>query len=174
MISRLRRPAILVPLAALAGLLAAAGWFFQPWTAFVDHAVHERSPAATPGIRVLATGEFTGREYPTRGTAVLYGLPDGSQLLRLEGLDTHNGPWLKVALVDHLNAGGTPARYVDLGDVKGNVGEANYPLPVGAEYPIPEAPGTGSDAAVVPTVVIWSRFGPAHGTAALVPVLPAS
>jgi hypothetical protein len=164
------RRAVLVPLVGLVGLLVVAGWFFQPWTAFFDDVVHEASPASIPGIRVLATGEFTGSEYQTRGTATLYELSDGSQLLRLEGLQTRNGPRLKVALADALNADGTPARYVDLGAVKGNIGEANYPLPVGAGYPIPEALGTSSDAAIVPAVVIWSMYGPAHGTAALTPV----
>ena len=158
MISSLRRPAALVPLAVLAGLLVVAGWVFQPWTAFFDDVVHEGSPAATAGIRVLATGEFVGHEHPTRGTVTLYELPDGSQLLRLDGLVTPNGPRLKVALAEALNADATPARYVDLGWAKGNVGEANYPLPVGV------------DGRTLPTVVIWSVWGPAYGSATLTPV----
>ena len=48
----------------------------------------------------LASGEFISHEHGTAGTVRILELPDGSRVLRIEDLDTDNGPDLKVWLTD--------------------------------------------------------------------------
>ena len=74
------------------------------------------------------------------GTATIYRTPDGSEVLRLENLDVTNGPALHVVLSTHPD----PERseqvkqegFVDLGDLKGNRGNQNYPIPAGVDTSI--------------------------------------
>jgi hypothetical protein len=66
------------------------------------------------------------------GTATIYRGPDGSLLLRLENFSVTNGPDLHVYLSPHPNPNrGGQVRttgYVDLGELKGNRGNQNYPI----------------------------------------------
>jgi pyruvate/2-oxoglutarate dehydrogenase complex dihydrolipoamide acyltransferase (E2) component len=94
------------------------------------------SPPAAPATRTLATGTFISHEHGTTGTVRLLALADGRRVLRLEGLDTSNGPDLKVWLTDQRVTDGPSGwqvfddgRYVDLGQLKGNKGNQNYALP---------------------------------------------
>lgn len=48
----------------------------------------------------LASGELISHEHATTGTVSLVRLADGSRVVRLEGLDTSNGPDLRVWLTD--------------------------------------------------------------------------
>ena len=67
------------------------------------------------------------------GEATIYSAPGAGLLLRLENLDVTNGPALHVILSPHPD----PVRssdvkqtsYVDLGPLKGNRGDQNYPIP---------------------------------------------
>jgi hypothetical protein len=88
--------------------------------------------------RVVARGSLISHEHATTGEVLLIERPDGSRVLRIEGLDTSNGPDLKVWLTDAPVIEGTDGwyvfddgRYVDLGALKGNVGNQNYPIPDG-------------------------------------------
>ncbi len=173
-----RRPAVLVALAVVAVLVVVALWLFQPWKLFVDQSVEEAppgapaaaapaepaaAPAAPAGPTVLATGELISHEHATTGSAQLLELPDGSRVLRLEDLDTSNGPVLKVWLTDQPVIEGRDGwhvfddgRYLDLGDLKGNLGSANYPIPADADL-------TG-----LTSVSIWcERFSVSFGAAPL-------
>src|ERR687896_785037 len=80
----------------------------------------------------LAVGDFQSLEHTTTGRAVILELPDGRRLLRFEDLETSNGPDLKVYLSE-IPAGDDELaygqRFVDLGALKGNVGNQNYELP---------------------------------------------
>ena len=67
----------------------------------------EESPSAEPTPTpapaepiVLAEGSFISHEHATTGTVRILELPDGSRVLRIEGLDTSDGPDLKVWLSD--------------------------------------------------------------------------
>jgi hypothetical protein len=172
----LRRPAVIV---ALAVLVVAAGvglYLFQPWKLFVDQTVAEAAPvaaapaaadapAAPAGPTVLATGELITHEHATTGTVQLLQLPDGSKVLRVQDLDTSNGPLLKVWLTDQPVIEGRDGwhvfddgRHLDLGDLKGNIGSANYPVPADA------------DLTDLTSATIWcDRFDVSFGAATLVP-----
>lgn len=81
----------------------------------------------------LASGVFTDADSFHRGsgTATIYRLSDGSRLLRLENFEVTNGPDLHVLLVPHPAPANRDdvAGYVDLGPLKGNLGDQNYPIP---------------------------------------------
>jgi hypothetical protein len=96
------------------------------------------SPA--PGPQTLASGELISHEHATSGTVKLVRLADGSRIVRLENLDTSNGPDLRVWLTDAPVKEGKAGwhvfddgRYVSLGRLKGNKGSQNYALPEGVD-----------------------------------------
>ena len=95
--------------------------------------VSEDMPADIPVA--LATGMMRDADEFHRGsgTATIYELGEGSRVLRLEGLEVTNGPELHVILSpsadpqtpEEVSASG----YVDLGGLKGNIGDQNYEIP---------------------------------------------
>ena len=108
----IRHPATWLVLAAGAAVAAVALALFQPWKLWVDQSVHEAlpsaaQPAAAGGSTVLAHGTFISHEHPTTGTVRIVRTPDGVRYLRLEDLDTSNGPLLKVWLSDAPVMSGT-------------------------------------------------------------------
>jgi len=142
----------------LAFVLVALGGFaiywFGPQYLFIDRRVDEALPGvgATPamapageedmamgggdapaGPTTLAHGEFRGLEHDSTGTALVLELPDGSRFLRLEDLDTSNGPDLRVYLSDAPASDDwyvyDDGEFVDLGGLKGNMGSSNYEIP---------------------------------------------
>ncbi|MFE5867152.1 DM13 domain-containing protein [Streptomyces roseifaciens] len=144
----LRKPAVIGVLIAGALALAAGLVWFQPWKLWVDETVREAVPAATGtgrpegagGVRTLATGELISHEHRTSGTVRILQLPDGTRTLRLENLDTSNGPDLKVLISDAPVKPGRDGWYVfddgahvSLGSLKGNKGDQNYVLPAGVD-----------------------------------------
>lgn len=78
---------------------------------------------------VVTQGQFTDGDsfHKGEGTAKLYKLNDGTHLLRFEGFRVTNGPQLHVFVAEQPEpkAGG----YVDLGKLKGNIGDQNYEVP---------------------------------------------
>ncbi|MBZ9644788.1 DM13 domain-containing protein [Streptomyces sp. PSKA30] len=167
----------LVPAVALAG---AGLYWFQPWKLWQDETVQEALPAATgtpapapstsaspepAGPVTVARGELISHEHTTSGTVTLLRLADGSHVLRLEDLDTSNGPDLRVWLTDapvkegqagwHVFDDGA---YESLGRLKGNRGDQNYAVPAGV------------DPAAFTSVSIWcDRFDVSFGAAELAP-----
>lgn len=93
-------------------------------------------PVQQAGPVVLFQGELISHEYETTGTVQILSLPDGTRILRLEGLETSDGPDLEVWLSD---ADVVPGRagwflfddgdYASLGKLKGNLGDQNYEIP---------------------------------------------
>ncbi len=117
--------------------------------------------APEPQIVTLAEGDFIPRgRYSGQGDAIV--LNDGSEqrFLRFENFSTDNGPDLRVYLsASDANAdGGTfDDDFIDLGVLKGNIGDQNYEIPVGV------------DLAVYDTVVVWCvRFSTPFTAADLV------
>ena len=67
------------------------------------------------------------------GLATIYRGPDGSLLLRLDDFKVTNGPDLHVVMTSHPDPKNRTElmseTYVDLGKLKGNIGNQNYPIP---------------------------------------------
>lgn len=127
-----------------------------------DGATASPEPVADKPV-ALAVGSFASRNrYTVTGTATTYELPDGSRILRLEDFESTNGPDLFVYLTvgDQADDDATlDADFVDLGVLRGNVGNQNYDIP--AEV----------DLSRYDTVVIWCRrFTTSFGAADLGPM----
>jgi Electron transfer DM13 len=135
--STLRRRLVWALAAVVVVAVAAAALVFEPWKLVVDERVQEAAPASSAaGPTELVRGTLISHEHESSGTVVLLRLPDGSRVLRVEDLTTSNGPrlqvWLSDAPVQAGPAGWTvfdDGRHVDLGDLKGNIGSSNYPIP---------------------------------------------
>ncbi|AVH57548.1 MULTISPECIES: DM13 domain-containing protein [Streptomyces] len=122
------------------------------------------SASAEPASpQTLARGGLISHEHATSGGVRLLRLADGSHVLRLENLDTSNGPDLRVWLTDAPVRQGQAGwhvfddgEYVSLGRLKGNKGDQNYRLPAGV------------DPAAFTSVSIWcDRFNVSFGAAEL-------
>jgi hypothetical protein len=118
----------------------------EPAAPTITEAPVVTEPAA-PQILSLAEGSFVPRgRYSGEGRAVV--LNDGSEqrFLRFENFATDNGPDLRVYLSASSAEGDSAAfddDFVDLGVLKGNIGDQNYEIPVGV------------DLSVYDTVVVW-------------------
>lgn len=171
---------------AIGGVVAViAGIFwFAPQRLFLDRTVSEALPTVSippepagappedgaaegdPGgddgsaVVELGAGSFRSLEHETRGVAKVVELADGSRYVRLEDLNTSDGPDLRVYLTDQPLSDDwrvwDDGAFVDLGTLKGNIGDANYRIPQAV------------DLADVRTVVIWCRrFAVGFGVAPL-------
>jgi len=154
------------PLLLLLGVVVLGGlWFaFRPERLFVDRTVSETFPATEAATAaepvMLASGMFHTNAHETKGSASIYRLGDGSLTLRLTGFETSNGPDVRVYLVaaDDVNDDETVTKngFVEVGALKGNVGDQNYVIPA------------GTDLDRYRSVTIWCRrFGVNFGTAPL-------
>ncbi|MGW2274136.1 DM13 domain-containing protein [Streptomyces yangpuensis] len=164
-------------LVAAVVVLGIGSYWFQPWKLWRDETVSEALPgAAAPqrpsgaasgapaaGPQTLSQGTLISHEHTTTGTVKLIRLADGSHTLRLEGLDTSNGPDLRVWLTDAPVKEGVAGwrvfddgKYVSLGKLKGNKGDQNYEIPPDVNL------------ADYSSVTIWcDRFDVSFGAASL-------
>ncbi|HEY3242038.1 MAG TPA: DM13 domain-containing protein [Phycisphaerae bacterium] len=115
-------------------------------------------PAAA---RSLARGQFHGVAHESSGVATVLQLPDGKRVLRFTDFKTSNGPDVQVYVVAAPDAKDNDtvkqAGFVELGALKGNVGDQNYELPADL------------DLTKYRCVTIWCRrFGVNFATAPLV------
>jgi hypothetical protein len=81
----------------------------------------------------VTSGRFHKNAHETTGAATIYRFADGRRVLRLTEFATSNGPDVRVYLVaadDVQNeAAAKQAGFVDLGALKGNIGNQNYDVP---------------------------------------------
>ena len=82
----------------------------------------------------LESGTFVSGAHETAGTVTIYKLDDGTRILRLSDFHTSNGPDVHVYLSEatEVKSNGdvvADGKFVDLGSIKGNVGNQNYELP---------------------------------------------
>lgn len=98
---------------------------------------------------ILAQGQFYDLAHEGMGTATVYRLADGTVVLRFENFAVLNGPDLHVYLATQdpvPNTIGVELEgAIDLGQLKGNIGDQNYVLP------------GGFDPEVFMSVVIWCQ-----------------
>jgi hypothetical protein len=96
-----------------------------------DKVMAEAIPAAD--MSILLQGTFYDIIHVGKGQALVYQLADGSHILRLQDFEVDNGPELHVYLVpiDPIpgSIGVEIPGSVDLGALKGNLGDQNYELP---------------------------------------------
>lgn len=153
---------IAIPVVAVVVLVA---WYaFRPERLVVNSRVDEAMPAPQDSVsaQALESGRFYSILHPTEGTATIYKMADGSRILRLTSFRTSNGPDVHVYMVAADDAKDVAtvqkAGFVDLGVIKGNVGDQNYIL------------GSDLDLATYRAVSIWcKRFSVNFGAAALKP-----
>ena len=86
---------------------------------------------------LVLKGNFYGADdfHQGSGKALIYQTPDGGQFLRLEDFEVTNGPALHVILGvdDNPYNHDTLGDYLDLGELKGNIGDQNYAIPNGTD-----------------------------------------
>jgi len=142
-------------------IAGAAAWYaFRPERLFINQKVNEQFPTASAATNQLASGQFHSGAHETKGVATVFQLAGGKKTLRLTNFETSNGPDVHVYLVAATDAKDndsvTKAEFVDLGSLKGNIGDQNYELPANA------------DLAKYRAVTIWcKRFSVNFGTAPL-------
>jgi hypothetical protein len=153
-------------LIGLAIVVVAGGWYaFRPERLFVDNTVNESLGAVpvagtTAAPTTLATGTFHSNAHDTRGTATVIDLGDGHRVLRLTNFATSNGPDVRIYLVAAADvqddATVKTAGFVELGPMKGNIGDQNYDIPATV------------DLSNYRTVTVWcKRFSVNFGSAPL-------
>jgi hypothetical protein len=150
-------------------VVAAIAWYaFRPELLFVNKSVSESFPASSVAANTsdsvtspkeLATGQFKGYAHETQGNAGIYQV-NGKRVLRLTNFKTSNGPDVHVYLVAAADAKDDAtvkkAGFIDLGSMKGNMGDQNYDVPESV------------DLAKYQAVTIWcARFNVNFATAPL-------
>lgn len=135
---------------------SALGWaVFRPELLFINKKVNEAIPlAANETASILAKGEFVSGAHETKGMAQLVS-SGGKTYVRLTDFNTSNGPDVRViALTKSGNE--TAKDSIDLGSIKGNIGDQNYELP------------NGVDPTQITSISIWcKRFSVGFGSAML-------
>ena len=111
--------------------------------------------AAAPEVVTEFSGAFSGESrYSIEGTANVLGNGTEQRFLRFEDFESDNGPDLNVYLRNP-----DTGEFIDLGDLKGNIGSQNYEIP--ADVDLDE----------FSVVEIWCvRFGVGFGQAELMSV----
>ncbi len=97
-----------------------------------------------PGQASTFSGAFAGVNdgiHNAEGQAIVIQLADGASILRLEDFKSTNGPDLYV----YLSTDKTASDFVNLGKLKGNIGNQNYDIP------------QRTDLEKYDTVLIWCR-----------------
>jgi Electron transfer DM13 len=158
----MRKWGVVIPVIVIA--LGIAAWYaFRPERVVVNRTVNELFPEGqASSAQALASGTFHSVLHPTEGTATVYRLKDGSRLLRFTNFKTSNGPDVHVYMVaaddarDHATV--LHSDFIDLGVIKGNVGDQNYSI------------GSDVDLSKYRTVSVWcKRFSVNFGAAPLTP-----
>jgi len=117
--------------------------------------VNENMSATMTNNTKPLTGNFVDSGdgfHKAEGVAKVINLEDGKTVLRLENLKATNGPDLYV----YLSTGKDASDIVNLGRLKGNIGNQNYEIP------------QGTDLTKYDTVLIWCKaFSVLFGSAKL-------
>jgi Electron transfer DM13 len=159
----MKRWKIVVPVVVI--VLFVAWYAFRPERLLVNRKVEEKLPAAASSssdLQALESGSFHSILHPTQGIATVYRAGDGGRVLRFTNFSTSNGPDVHVYMVAANDANDAAtvlhAGFIDLGPIKGNVGDQNYTL------------DSDVDLSKYRSVSVWcKRFSVNFGTAPLAP-----
>lgn len=106
----------------------------------INYAPKLLAAAGTAAVQVvLASGQFGGVDgfHKGEGKALVVQLPDGERFVRFENFKVTNGPDLYVYLSGHpAPRNGAQLHEIsalEVGRLKGNIGNQNYPLPAGTD-----------------------------------------
>jgi hypothetical protein len=121
---------------ALAALpVLGLGWYlFRPELLFVNQTVNEALPGASQSAKMVETfgkGTFASQAHETKGTAEVVEV-DGKRYVQLKDFHTSNGPDVRIYLVKSSNTDAgevLKSGFVDLGSIKGNIGDQSYEIP---------------------------------------------
>jgi len=143
-------------------VLFAVWYWFRPERLVVNRTVNEQFSTANGDFQVIESGTFHSVLHPTTGTATVYRAANGGHILRFTNFSTSNGPDVHVYMVAeddaNDNASVPRAGFIDLGTIKGNIGDQNYVL------------GSDVDLSKYRTVSVWcKRFSVNFGAAPLSP-----
>jgi hypothetical protein len=153
-----RRRLVLLAGAVIAVAAAFTLIWFQPQKLVIDQTVNEElpgqsaaaatdtdqkrasdslrnAPEAKPSIETLGAGTFRALAHQVSGRAKLLELRNGDRYLRFESFEVENGPDLRVYAAQAKVTSDADAfgrDFIDLGALKGNVGDQNYRIPAGA------------------------------------------
>ena len=120
--------------------------------------VNEEMITTGEGTSTVYTGSFVGANdgiHNAEGQVKVIKLSDNSNFIRLEDFRSTNGPHLYV----YLSTDKSNSDIVNLGRLKGNVGDQNYKIP------------RGTDLSKYDTVVIWCQaFSVPFGNGELKPI----
>jgi hypothetical protein len=142
-------------------------WYlFRPELLFINQRVNESLSSSSsqtnrePMTESVATGQFHSVAHDTKGVATIHQIGEGKRVLRLTNFETSNGPDVHLFLVAAGDAADSEtvksAGHIDLGKLKGNIGDQNYDLPGDV------------DLGKYRAVTVWcNRFGVNFGTAPL-------
>ncbi len=161
-----RRALILIPAVVV---VAGAWWAFRPERLFINRTVSEDLPEAAASMAAsvdapmpVLAGQFHSNAHETKGKATIYRYADGRLVLRLTEFETSNGPDVQIYFVAANdvteNETVSKAGFVNLGAMKGNIGDQNYDVPMDLDLTKYRA------------VTVWCRrFSVNFGTAPLGP-----
>ena len=149
-----------IPIAAVVVLVV---WYaFRPERLVINRRVDEAMPGGEGDSppQALFSGHFYSIAHPTEGIATIYWTGGADRVLRLTSFSTSNGPDVHVYMVAADDAKDVAtvqqAGFIDLGVLKGNIGDQNYML------------SGDVDLRKYRAVSIWcKRFSVNFGTAAL-------
>lgn len=144
----MKRTHLFIGLIALLIIVPLAWWLGSPL--FIDQSVSESNPFAevvveedsaetnpdtmqvdSPNVTTVATATFMDADSAHRGSGTATILQQGDQrVLRFTDFEVTNGPDLHVYLVKNIEGRSeqTFDGYLDLGSLKGNIGEQNYEI----------------------------------------------
>ncbi len=149
-------------LAVITAILVLLGvFYFRFQTYFIENRVSEEMPSMATDSRqpvlqestILKQGDFVDADFFHKGSGKAYIIEysDNKKILRFENFETINGPDLYVYLSKNAALSGdlkSLGDFLDLGRLKGNIGNQNYELP--QDIPIDE----------YQSAVIWcKKFG---------------
>ena len=99
----------------------------------MDQVTEPMPGSGAPEAILRGQFEDADRSHRGAGVATVYRRENGDHVLRFQDFRVTNGPDLRVLLTSHpqptSRADLDAAGYVELGRLKGNVGDQNYPIP---------------------------------------------